>query len=62
MLELIHKAFSSAISEFFTIAIIVLFVVGFVMWLYVPFMIYSIKKELKRIRSMLDEKNKISLD
>ncbi len=61
MIEVLQKSISNTFSIIFTVLLVVFVAVFLVMWIYLPFAVLSIKKELKKIREIL-EKNKISLD
>ncbi len=61
MIEILQKSLSNTFSIIFTIVILVLVIGFFISWIYLPFAVFSIKKELKRIRKIIEE-NKISLD
>lgn len=53
---IIDKSFNGTASVFFEILITVIFLALFLMWIFVPFILLSIKKELKNIRVLLEEK------
>ena len=53
---IIDKSFNGTVSLFFEILIIVIFSALFLTWTFVPFILLSIKKELKNIRMLLEEK------
>ncbi len=53
---IIDKSFSGTVSLFFEILIILIFSALFITWIFVPFILLSIKKELKNIRMLLEEK------
>ncbi len=61
MIEVLQKSISNTFSIVLLTCIVVLFVVLVVSWIYLPFAVFSIKKELKRIRKLIEE-NKIRLD
>jgi len=61
MIEVLQKSLSNTFSIIITVIVIGCVVGLFISWIYLPFAVFSIKKELKRIREII-EKNKISLD
>ncbi|AEA34361.1 hypothetical protein [Hippea maritima] len=58
----IQKAFENTITTISIIIFTIFLVVGLIVWLYLPFAVLSIKKELVRIRQLLEELKNISLD
>ncbi len=61
MIEVLQKSISNTFSIVLLTCIIVLFIVLFVSWIYLPFAVFSMKKELKKIRKLIEE-NKNRLD
>lgn len=53
---IIHKSFNGTVSVFFEILIVAVFAALFLLWAFVPFILLSIKKELKNIKTLLEEK------
>ncbi len=61
MIEVLQKSISNTFSIIALCCVIILLVILFVSWIYLPFAVFSIKKELKKIRELIEE-NKIRLD
>ncbi|WP_025209438.1 hypothetical protein [Hippea sp. KM1] len=59
---IIKKAFDNTITTLLSLIAISVIIVGMAVWFYLPFTVLSIKKEIKRIRQVLDEFKKIRLD
>ncbi len=53
---IIHKSFNGTLSVFSEILIIAVFAALFLLWAFVPFILLSIKKELKNIKILLEER------
>ncbi|MCD6223799.1 MAG: hypothetical protein J7J73_02695 [Deltaproteobacteria bacterium] len=58
MWDVLEDAFTGAVGSFVTIILIVIFVAIFASWLILPFILWNIKNELKKLRRALEEKKK----
>jgi len=62
VIEVIEKSLDNTFSIIISAVIVILFILSLLSWAYLPFAIFSIKRELKKIRELLEKQNKISLD
>jgi hypothetical protein len=58
MWNVLEDAFTGAVGSFIIIILIVIFVAIFASWLILPFILWNIKNELRKLRSALKEKKK----
>jgi hypothetical protein len=58
MWNVLEDAFTGAVGSFIIIILIVIFVAIFASWLILPFILWNIKNELRKLRSALEEKKK----
>ncbi len=61
-ISILEKSFNNTVSILLYIIFLVVFIAIFFSWIYLPFAIISIKKELKKIRELLEAQNKINID
>lgn len=55
MISILSKSLTSSVYDIFLLALIVFLCVGFLMWLALPFVLVSMRNELKKLNQTLKD-------